>query len=187
MHNEDGSVWITFNGEIFNYIELREQLARLGPPLPHQQRHRGHRSLPTSSTARRPGDAQRPVRVRLVGQPATAVLAGAGPPGHSAPALRARSRPGAVRLRGQGALCQRARPASLQRRRPRRRCSPAGRPAPRQPCSRASAACRPGRAICFDEEHRREPSRSTGSADFRRIRSWHRCRWKRRPTPCRRN
>jgi asparagine synthase (glutamine-hydrolysing) len=30
MHNEDGSIWITFNGEIFNYIELREQLARLG-------------------------------------------------------------------------------------------------------------------------------------------------------------
>lgn len=30
MHNEDGSVWITFNGEIFNYIELREQLIELG-------------------------------------------------------------------------------------------------------------------------------------------------------------
>jgi len=30
MHNEDGSIWITFNGEIFNYIELREQLTALG-------------------------------------------------------------------------------------------------------------------------------------------------------------
>ncbi len=29
--NEDGTVWVTFNGEIFNYIELREEL-----------RHRGH-------------------------------------------------------------------------------------------------------------------------------------------------
>jgi len=30
MHNEDKSLWITFNGEIFNYIELREELTRKG-------------------------------------------------------------------------------------------------------------------------------------------------------------
>ena len=30
IHNEDQTVWTVFNGEIFNYIELREQLVRKG-------------------------------------------------------------------------------------------------------------------------------------------------------------
>lgn len=30
IHNEDSSVWVAFNGEIFNYIELREQLLAKG-------------------------------------------------------------------------------------------------------------------------------------------------------------
>ena len=30
MHNEDKTVWITFNGEIFNYVELREDLIKKG-------------------------------------------------------------------------------------------------------------------------------------------------------------
>jgi asparagine synthase (glutamine-hydrolysing) len=30
MHNEDGSLWVTFNGEIFNYLELREALMQKG-------------------------------------------------------------------------------------------------------------------------------------------------------------
>lgn len=30
IHNEDRSVWVVFNGEIFNYIELRAQLERSG-------------------------------------------------------------------------------------------------------------------------------------------------------------
>jgi asparagine synthase (glutamine-hydrolysing) len=36
MSNEDGSIWITFNGEIFNYLELRAELTRKG----HQFRTR---------------------------------------------------------------------------------------------------------------------------------------------------
>ena len=30
MSNEDGTVWTTFNGEIYNFIELREQLGKMG-------------------------------------------------------------------------------------------------------------------------------------------------------------
>lgn len=30
MSNENGTVWITYNGEIYNYLELREQLQRKG-------------------------------------------------------------------------------------------------------------------------------------------------------------
>jgi len=30
IHNEDKSVWVTFNGEIFNYIELKEELLQKG-------------------------------------------------------------------------------------------------------------------------------------------------------------
>lgn len=30
MSNDDGTVWITFNGEIFNYLELRDELVRKG-------------------------------------------------------------------------------------------------------------------------------------------------------------
>src|SRR5918912_1450979 len=30
MASADGRLWITYNGEIFNYVELRAELARLG-------------------------------------------------------------------------------------------------------------------------------------------------------------
>jgi asparagine synthase (glutamine-hydrolysing) len=30
IHNQDGSSWIVFNGEIYNYLELREKLEKLG-------------------------------------------------------------------------------------------------------------------------------------------------------------
>ena len=34
--NEDESMWIVFNGEIFNYIELRPELEKARSPLHHK-------------------------------------------------------------------------------------------------------------------------------------------------------
>ena len=41
MYNEDRTVWIVFNGEIFNYIELREGLLEKGHTFYTKKRYRG--------------------------------------------------------------------------------------------------------------------------------------------------
>ena len=42
--NEDGSVQVVFNGEIYNFRELRRELEARGPPLRDARRHRGDRA-----------------------------------------------------------------------------------------------------------------------------------------------
>ncbi len=40
LANEDGTVWIVFNGEIYNYRDLRRRLEGAGPSFPHFERYR---------------------------------------------------------------------------------------------------------------------------------------------------
>ena len=77
--NEDGRRALIFNGEIYNFIELRRELEAPGPPLPHPVGHRGsaQRLCRVGPGLRRA--AARHVRLRAMGPAAPASHAGARP------------------------------------------------------------------------------------------------------------
>ena len=106
MSNEDGTVWLTFNGEIYNHAALRPELEARGPPLPLAHRHRGRSS---TSTRRR---APRCVE-HLDGMFALRDL------GRAHRRAVPRPRP----ARHQAALLRRSRPAASSSARRSRRCS----------------------------------------------------------------
>ena len=84
MTNEDGSLWLVFNGEIYNFRELRQELE--GRHRFRSQRRQRGDPPPLRGAGRRGGrGARRDVRVRALGRAAAAAAPRARP-------RRARSR-----------------------------------------------------------------------------------------------
>ena len=102
MTNEDGSLWLTFNGEIYNFREIRAG-ARGPPPVPQPQRRRGDPAPLRGEGRRRGRGARRDVRVRAVGRAEAAAPARARPRGEEAALLPRRAAALRVRVGDEGA------------------------------------------------------------------------------------
>ena len=103
------TLWIVFNGEIFNYVELRDGARGARPPLPHRAATPRSSSTPGRSGATtRFAPLQRPVGDRALGRAARSAGAGARSARRAAALpLRAR-RPAVLRQRGEGDLRRRS-------------------------------------------------------------------------------
>ena len=90
MTNEDGSLWLVFNGEIYNFRELRQELERRhrfrsqgdGEVILHLYEERGEE---------RGQGARRDVRVRALGREGAQAAPGARPRGQEAALLPRRA------------------------------------------------------------------------------------------------
>ncbi len=127
--NEDGTLWVVFNGEIFNYLELREELVAPRPPLPDPQRHRGHRPRLGGLGGARPSRGSTGSSPWRSGTRARETLVLSRDRLGVRPHLPVRARgPALVRERGEGDLRRATRPPARARPgRPGARPSPSGR------------------------------------------------------------
>ena len=102
MSNEDGTVWVTFNGEIYNFQALRRELTS-GAPLRHAQRHGGHRPRLRAVRAGMRAALPRHVRLRRLGPAAATPVPGPRPGRQEAAVLHRGGRPLLLRLGAAGA------------------------------------------------------------------------------------
>ena len=125
MHSADRRYVITFNGEIYNYRDIRGELAAAGRRDAQRFRHRGSaRSLRAVGRGGRARARHRHVRLCAVGPHDPHSAPGARPPRHQAALLRGNAGTGAVRLRAQGFPCRARLEAEHRRRRGRRLSAP---------------------------------------------------------------
>ena len=102
LSNEDGSVWVVFNGEIYNHADVRNELEAHGHTLPHQVRHRNHRPRLRAVGRRLRAPLPRHVRVRHLGRAEAPPAARARPARRQAALLDPHRRRAALRLGDQG-------------------------------------------------------------------------------------
>ena len=148
MHSADGRLTITFNGEIYNYRELRAELEAQGLQLPHRLRHRG-----AAAALRRPRRRRWSTRCaacspsRSGTRAARQLLLARDPLRHQAALLRRRRLDAPLRLAGQGAAGRRRGVARSRSGRHRRLPPVRQRARAVHACGAASAPCRPGRTL----------------------------------------
>ena len=143
IHNEERTVWVVFNGEIYNYRELRDDARGRRAPLLHVERHGNHRSRVRGMGRGRVLAPPRHVRHRHLGHAHQHAAARPRPPWHQACLLRRGRRALVLRFGGQVPPGE---PRGRSRTRPR-----GARPLPgvtsilraTAPSSAACASCRP--------------------------------------------
>ncbi len=115
MANEDETVWLVFNGEIYNHAELSPGPRGARPSLPLALRRRGHPAPLRGVRARLHRPPARHVRLRAVGQSPPTRAPGARSHRRQTAVLRDHARRVALRLRDQGSVRASRAPAATER------------------------------------------------------------------------
>ena len=102
LSNEDGTIWVTQNGEIYDYLELRADLAGRGHVLKTKGDTEAIVHAYEEYGERFPEKSAWHVRRGAVGRRSSAARPGARSPGQEAPVLASGRRSAVVRVRVEG-------------------------------------------------------------------------------------